>query len=108
MSDSTPDLSKVISLIMENPRLIEEISGLVKKSEEEPESTEPKKGEDTVSEKANEAYALPTPQPPQAHGARQNRRELMSALKPYVSESRRRALDSFMSIADILEMMRSR
>jgi len=107
MSDSTPDLSKVISLIMENPRLIEEISGMLKKSEGEATAEVEKKPEDTVSE-TKEAAALPSPEPAKSFGTRQNRRELMSALKPYVSESRRRALDSFMSIADILEMMRSR
>ncbi len=110
MSEGTPDLSRVVSLIMENPGLIEQISALVKSDtkdaagaaefEKESEGSEPAV---TLTESvAKEANATPPV------GARQNRARLMSALKPYVSESRQKALDSFLSIADILDMMRSR
>ncbi len=110
MSEGTPDLSKVVSLIMENPSLIEQISGLVKtEMAEKPQKDEPKETELPSSgsiaeseEIMKEASAVPLV------GARQNRARLMSALKPYVSESRQKALDSFLSIADILDMMRSR
>lgn len=110
MSESTPDLSKVVSLIMENPSLIEQISGLVKSEMKENTTTPEEKNEGVPSEKsekpptevAREASVLP------GGGTRQNRARLMSALKPYVSEGRQKALDSFLSIADILDMMRSR
>jgi hypothetical protein len=110
MSEGTPDLSRVVSLIMENPGLIEQISGLVKSEmKEEPRAQESEsqveKSEPAVMQKetpTKEASATPFV------GARQNRARLMSALKPYVSESRQKALDSFLSIADILDMMRSR
>ena len=37
----TPDLSRIINLIMENPKLIEEISALAKSDGEESEKLEP-------------------------------------------------------------------
>ena len=40
--------------------------------------------------------------------SRARRRQLLSALKPYVSDGRSKAIDSMMSIADILDMMKTR
>ena len=40
--------------------------------------------------------------------AKTRRRELLSALKPYVSEKRAGAIDSIVTIADILDAMRSK
>ncbi|MBE6644203.1 MAG: hypothetical protein E7612_02340 [Ruminococcaceae bacterium] len=102
MSDT--DLSKIIGLIMENPKLIEEIKNLA--SKENKEETEPI---DEIKEKAaNEAIKTNTEaEVPIENSSRIKRRELLCALKPYVSESRGKAIDSMMSIADILDMMRS-
>ena len=101
------DLSKVIGLIMENPKLIEEIKNLAakdsdKESEKEIEATSEYQSTNSTSETA-EVLAN--------NGdisAKIRRHELLSALKPYVSEERSKAIDSMMSIADILDMMRSK
>ena len=101
------DLSKIVGLIMENPRLVEEIRSLANgvkgdssekvetPSVELPES----KGTETVS---SSTYVSGESDP------KHRRKDLLLALKPYVSEERGRAIESMMSIADILEMMRSR
>ena len=81
---STPDLSRIINIIMENPRLIEEIAALAKSGEQ---SSEP------VAEKAAVAG---------------RRGELLGALKPYLSTERAKAIDSMMTIAGILDAMKAR
>ena len=107
----TPDLSRVINLIMENPALIEEIAALAKKDDarEETESTAPPVAEaEAVSasvptatgERISEVAAVPR--------GRSTRNELLGALKPYLSNERAKAIDSMMTIADIFDMMREK
>ena len=112
-AEATPDISKVISVIMENPKLIEEIQSLVKSSGkrdeevvEEEAVTDKPVIEETKSDSVVTTSSTPTASP--VFSLRQNRAKLLSALKPYVSTERAKALDSFMSIADILDMMRAR
>lgn len=97
-----PDLSKIVSLIMQNPELIEQISRLAKSDtpSEEISSAE--------SEKSVLSEAVTTVSEPKEtyFGARERRQDLLNAMKPYLSESRRTAIDSMMSIADILDIMR--
>ena len=106
MSDNGLDISKVISVIMENPKLIEEISALVSAKEA------PKDSIQTAAEKTAEVTAepvqdsLPAYTPPAYNKG--NRAQLLGALKPYVSRERAKAIDSMLSIADILDMMRAR
>ena len=101
---SEPDLSKIVGLIMENPKLIEEIKSLSSKADTAMEA-KPAEEEKTAlsSIEHEEEVAASAPQ----NTSRIRRRELLSALKPYVSEGRGKALDSVMSIVDIIEMMRS-
>ena len=95
------DLSKIVNLIMENPALVEQIRGLAKKGEEETSSSA---NEVMETEKTESAPLVKSEENP----SRIRRRELLSALKPYLSETRAGAIDSMMSIADILEVMRTR
>ncbi|MBQ7387266.1 MAG: hypothetical protein IJW03_03770 [Clostridia bacterium] len=100
------DLSKIVSLIMENPKLIEEISNLAKNSntstDEPKESTPSTEAVESAAEPSVPAAAIPS----RSNGAA--RAQLLGALKPYVSAQRAGAIDSMLSIADILDMMRSR
>ncbi len=97
----TPDISKIISVIMENPQLIEEISALVKSDKTESETN-------TVpSDEIADAPAVEASQDVTASRSSGNtRRELLSAMKPYLSEQRRSAIDSMISISGILDMMK--
>ncbi len=107
MSDQESlDIGKVISLIMENPALIEQISKLAKSGGkgqvDEPQS-------EIVEEKTEvelQANTEPTYTP--GISQRKDRATLLCALKPYVSSERAKAIDSMISIADIIDMMRSR
>ena len=104
MDNNAPDLSKIISIIMENPGLINEIKSLAEgKSEAAEEPLQEKKMTEEVS-------VIPTVtkagEPESAE--RKNRQRLLSAFKPYVSGERGRAIDSMLSIADIIDAMKAR
>lgn len=103
---SETDLSKIVGLIMENPKLIEEIKNLSSKAEgkEEVKLAEKEKTSEANAELEEEEATIA----PIENTSRIRRRELLSALKPYVSEERGKAIDSVMSIADILDVMRSK
>lgn len=93
------DLSKIVGLIMENPSLIAEIKALAEGGEKEVE----KPSEVKAAEPAVEAVSLSGAPP-----ARSKRRELLSALKPYLSEERCKAVDQMISLGEILDMMRNK
>ena len=88
----TPDLSRIISVIMENPALIEEISALASKKEDRSEKADA--AEPTASAE-NHSVNL--------HSRRE---QLLSALKPYLSSERQKAIDSMMTFAEILDAVR--
>lgn len=101
------DIGRVVGLIMENPQLIEQISALSKGQVDRKEEvvTEPVSIEEKTIEESTPTTAQPTYN--QNHD-RVNRAHLLGALKPYVSKERAKAIDSMISIADILDMMRTR
>ena len=100
MSESTqgktPDISRIISVLMENPEVIEQISSLIKESPE----AAPEEVTD-VPKAEVEASAVPA-----SEDLRGRREHLLSALKPYLSGERQRAIDSMMTFADILAAVR--
>lgn len=101
MSESAPDLARIVNLIMENPRLIEEISSLAKGEKKETAARAPEPAAPPPEPEKKEDVKASAP-------VRQHSRrgELLSLLKPYLSERRASAIDSMMSVADILTMMR--
>ena len=103
--NSAPDLSRIVGLIMENPQLIEEISSLVKQDEKSEKSSV----QSQVSESSQDASIA-------SNGAelktkvdnirKNNRSELLNAFKPYISSNRAKAIDSIISITNVLDAMR--
>ena len=107
MSDTdakAPDLSRIVGLIMENPRLIEEISSLMKKDAES--------GEDSPSDVAElpeiTGKAAEDAPPSDTAERAQRRSRLLGALKPYLSKERARAIDSMISISEMIDLMKAR
>ncbi len=93
------DISKVISVIMENPKLLDEIKSLAANEG----ASEPPTAESSEPSEVHTAYtAEPPPQ------KRSKRTELLDALKPYISDERKKAIESFITIAEILEVMRGK
>ncbi len=100
------DIGKVVGLIMENPQLIEQISALARGRDKSAEADGEKQVDiDSPESEATQAVAEPTYR---GDSERMNRAHLLGALKPYVSKERAKAIDSMISIADILDVMRSR
>ncbi len=99
---------------MENPKLIEQISKMARESDGGDHGVSPsdndvgirettheiEKPKDTVE--ATEAVAPIRDMP----HARRSRGELLCALKPYVSKERAQAIDSMLSIVEILDVMK--
>ena len=103
-----PDLSKIIGLIMENPELISKIQGLAK-SEEDKTAPVAMEKEEVASEKSEPTAAVAANTDAKAQlGAREKRNRLLYAMKPYLSSERAKAIDSMMSIADIVDMIKTR
>ena len=101
------DVGRVIGLIMENPQLIEQIANLAKgqsESKDEP----PKETDIPTVKQAGDTTPVMSEPTYQRGGSHTNRAHLLGALKPYVSSERAKAIDSMISIADILDMMRTR
>ena len=98
------DISKIIGIIMENPDIIAKIKGLADKSE---------------AESTDTAVAL-SEEPPQTASedteknakskfeSKKRRRELLSALKPYVKDERAKAIDTMLSVIDVIDVMKER
>ena len=92
---SSPDISRIISLIMENPQLVEQISNLAKS-----ETNESKEEAQNPQESTSASVSA---EPIMDHNAKSNTRsQLLRAMKPYVNEERSKAIESMITIADIL------
>ena len=99
---ATPDIGSIVSMIMSNPALVEQIAGMAKSAQSEEANTE-----ETV-EITNPPTSEPRETPPLGGERRIHRVKLANAMKPYLSEGRRRAIDAMMSIADILDITREK
>ena len=101
-SGQSPDLSRIVSLIMQNPDLIHQIENLAKQDANT-------KEEDTMDTKAAppipEAESTPTAAVAQSTGSREKRMRLLSALRPYVSEKRSKTLDTLIGAMDIFDLI---
>ena len=96
---STPDLAGIVNLIMQNPALIEQIAALAKQKTVAP---PPEEAEGTEAPPVEEVAVNPSPA---ATAMRTHRHELLSAMKPYLSENRRVAIDSMASILDVIDVV---
>lgn len=101
------DISRVIGLIMENPQIVEQISNLARSSEA-PAPKEDIKEEKNEDKQADSRLTQAAFSPAHAPLSGGERTQLLSALKPYLSEERARAIDSMISIAGIINMMKAR
>ena len=105
------DISKIIGIIMENPDIIEKIKGLANKddkatsNESEPTSAAAK-SIDAVNEKNDVMSAASVTY--DRTQSKKKRRELLYALKPYVKGERAKAIDTMLSVIDIIDVMKER
>ena len=97
---TTPDLSKIVSMIMERPDLISEIANLGKKAVDE-KKEEVREEIVTDTEPEVQTKSVPTAGTPI-----NKRAHLLNALKPYLSEKRAAAVDSILTFSEVFDLMR--
>ena len=99
-----PDISKIIGVIMENPDLIAQIKDMMEKAELNNESEAEPVEKTDVTENADREKVAPISTTEEAHEKRgaSRRNELLRAIRPYVSEERSRAIETMISIADVI------
>ena len=105
-SGQGPDLSRIVNLIMQNPDLIRQIEGLAKQnseeiSEEEKTSAEENHTENTETKVQSVSAAVPA----RGTGKREKRTQLLSALRPYVSEKRGKTIDTLLGAMDLWDLV---
>lgn len=98
----TPDIASIVSMIMSNPSLVEQISGMMRSDGKGSDST------DSPDTDVTEEVIAPAEVREIPNERRIHRVKLANAMKPYLSEGRRRAIDAMMSIADILDITREK
>lgn len=118
--DGSFDLSKIISVIAENPELVNTVKGLLSSISTQAEKSETEKPKDIevdsepVSAHENETEASSdastvkaSTKPDDSHLLKKRRRkELLCALKPYVCHERSRAIDTMLSLSEVLEVLK--
>lgn len=101
---SMPDLSRIIEMIMANPELVAQIANLGKSDSQPASSPEPTSEISSAPAEVPEPVSVYTP----TSSPDRRRTQLLSALKPYLSESRARAVDSMLTFGEIFDLMRSK
>lgn len=104
------DLNSVINLIMQNPELLSEIKRLAEENAKDTDSSDSTEAEvkEVATAKEESAAAMPATEPQRTSHSGVRRSELLHALSPYMSPGRQKAIETFMTIADILDMMRTK
>jgi hypothetical protein len=99
MAEGTPDVSRIIKLIMDNPKIIEEIGEMMHSDEAEERNAD-------TSDKQTQVEKSVVNDVPEENLRSKSRRDLLFALKPYLSEKRRGAIDSMLSVAEVFSMLK--
>ncbi len=103
------DISKIIGIIMEHPEIIESIRSLAEGSANDDSPTnkdEPSNEEKQEEEASVETVAAPEDDTYRLKNERKRRHELLCALKPYLSKRRSSAIDTVLSVMDILDVVK--
>ncbi len=105
-SGQSPDLSRIVSLIMQNPDLIRQIEALAKENttnEEDASNAVPQIPE--ISTATDTAATTPAMTQPRNADKREKRTQLLSALRPYVSEKRGKTIDTLLGAMDLWDLV---
>ena len=111
--DSLPDISKILGIIMENPEIIEKIKNLSLKESAASAPTvavgEIEDANETPAEEKSESdTATPVYAPQSIRTNKKRRHDLLCAIKPYVSDGRGKAIDTMLSVIDVLDIIKAR
>ncbi len=102
-----PDLSRMVSLIMQNPDLIKQIEALARQDTEQtsPAGTEGAPPTTAAPEDATDTTEIPVAAMQRSTRKREKRTQLLTALRPYVSEKRSKTLDTLIGMTDLFDLI---
>ncbi len=107
--DGSQDISKIIGIIMENPDIIEKIRSLAEKDDTGAEAKDAKVSAEIVEKEKETSEEVNAEASAYDRSAMKKRRhDLLSALKPYVKSERRRAIDTMLSVIEVIDVMKVR
>ena len=115
--DSSFDLSKIISAVSENPELIAGFKSLFSSSvfKSDSKEDEREKTEEPIEEAKNvfkentenmEKESVAVAKMSESAVRKKRRKELLCALKPYVCNERSKAIDTMLSLTDVLDILK--
>ena len=115
--DNAPNISDVINVIMQNPEMLGMIKNLVSGNQQKTDDSqeaanlteESIQNPNNTSEPesaASAAFPLESVSGNNSDSKGERRRQLLSALKPYLSPTRARAIDSMLGFTEIFEVIR--
>lgn len=100
---SLPDLSDIISTVSANPKALAMLSSLLGGASAEKSHTN--EGCEECTEKQEVPPCLPTPVKGKKNDKNEDRRRLLTALKPFLSPERRQAVTTLLLILDGLSLL---
>ena len=100
-----PDLSRIVSLIMQNPDLIRQVEALAKQNTEETSDENVQNAVTAAQTEEAEAPTVSAAAQPRSTDKREKRTQLLSALRPYVSEKRGKTLDTLLGALDLWDLV---
>ena len=107
--DGNTDISKILGIIMENPDIIDKIRTLAE--------SDASKGKETGDEQAPEPVLKSSESEERVEEAKasvaeddkkKRRKNLLFAIKPYVSSKRSQAIDTMLTVIDVLDAVKAR
>ena len=113
--DGIADISKILGIIMENPEIIEKVKEMAQIGEKD--RTKNETDTATAPAQTDMTEGLPESAPnetaevsavPSHNRDKKRRHDLLCAIKPYVSAERGRAIDTMLSVVEVLEIMKAR
>ena len=102
------DISKIIGVIMENPDIIAKIRSLAESGSEKIGESNSDAVFKTENEEAVSSVHVNNNQSSSRFEANKRRRALLSALKPYVKEDRAKAIDTMLTVIEVVDVMKEK
>ena len=91
------ELNKIVGMIMENPELVEKIKAMGEAAKS-----------DTDTKPDNESQDIPTLNQQVFAPHRSKRNELLRAMQSFLSDERKKSLETMMTIADVLDAVKKK
>ena len=105
------DISKIIGIIMENPDIIEKIKNLASSDDNADGYVHSSASVNDEKTSGAREQAIKTDTESvfsEKTQSKKRRNELLRALKPYVKSERARAIDTMLSVIDVIDVMKER